>query len=69
MDFKPEKYKIKDEALQPYIDVSEIEEILNTTVTTTENLERIIQKSLNKNRLSLQDVAVLVNATEPAHIE
>ncbi len=68
MDFKPEKYKIKDEALQPYIDVSEIEEILNTTVTTTENLERIIQKSLNKNRLSLQDVAVLVNATEAAHI-
>lgn len=69
MIYHPEKYKIKDEAMQPFIDADEILDILSTTKSTTENVREIIQKSLDKNRLSLQETAVLLNTTDPVLIE
>jgi len=68
MKFTPEKYKIKDESMVSFIDPEEIEDILASIKSTTEDVDRVIQKSLNKQRLNLQEVAILVNATDPEHI-
>lgn len=68
MKFTPEKYKIKDKSMAPFIDPEEIKEILVSTKSTTEDVDQVIQKSLNKQRLNLQEVAILVNATDPEHI-
>jgi 2-iminoacetate synthase len=69
MKFKPEKYSIEDRPGIPFIDPEEIETMLAKAKSDRESVGRIIQKSLNKNRLSMQEVAVLVNTTDPALIE
>ncbi len=69
MIFTPEKYTIDDRPGLPFIDPAEIEGMLAGAKPDRESVERIIQKSLNKERLSMQDVAVLVNSTDPALIE
>ncbi len=68
MKFTPEKYKIEDRSMVSFIDPEEIEDILASTKSTTEDVDRVIQKSLNKQRLNLQEVAILVNASDPGHI-
>ena len=65
MKFKPEKYKIKDVSMEPYIDVDEIEDLLKNTESSHENVRQVIQKSLNKKRLNLQETAILLNANDP----
>lgn len=62
MKFTPEKYKIADEPMKPFIDSAEIEEMLSTTRPTKEEVEAIIAKSLSKQRLTLQETAALLNA-------
>lgn len=69
MKFTPQKYSIEDIAHQSFIDDEEIYNSLNNAVANTKNVRRIIQKSLNKQRLSLEDVAVLVRADDPNLIE
>lgn len=69
MKFTPEVYKIKDEAMKSFIDDGEINQILYDADTSAENVKRVIAKSMAKNRLSMQDVAILVKTTEPALIE
>lgn len=69
MKFTPQKYSIEDIAHQSFIDDEEIYNSLNNAVANTKNVRRIIQKSLNKQRLSLEDVAVLVRADDPTLIE
>jgi len=69
MKFIPEKYKIKDEAMKPFIDPNEIWDYINKTKISVERLEEVIQKSLNKKRLNLEEVAVLVNADKPEMVE
>lgn len=69
MKFKPENYKIPDIPMQPFLDASEIWDIIEHTVSTPEKVSEIIQKSLSKQRLSMQEVAVLVNATDEASIQ
>jgi 2-iminoacetate synthase len=69
MKFYPEKYSILDEPLKPFIDPDEIWDFLNNTFSTREDVERVIKKSLGKQRLSLQDTAVLLNTTDPELIE
>jgi len=69
MKFSPEKYRIDDVPMVPFIDPEEIHEILNNAKVDDYLLKDIIQKSLNKNRLSMQETAILVNATNPEHIE
>ncbi|MCC7520408.1 MAG: [FeFe] hydrogenase H-cluster radical SAM maturase HydG [Flavobacteriaceae bacterium] len=69
MKFKPENYKIPDIPMQPFLDASEIWDIIEDTVSTPEKVSEIIQKSLSKQRLSMQEVAVLVNATDEASIQ
>ena len=64
MIYTPEKYNIKDEPMKPFIDADEIWNILNNTEATKERVREIIAKSLDKNRLSLEETAVLLNATD-----
>ena len=69
MKFTPEKYKIEDKAHKAFIDSNEIWDILNTTKVDTNNVREIIKKSLNKERLNMSEVAVLVKADSPELIE
>ncbi|MDR0970583.1 MAG: [FeFe] hydrogenase H-cluster radical SAM maturase HydG [Lentimicrobiaceae bacterium] len=69
MKFYPEKYRIPDVSMQPFIDDNEIWDSINKAEVTKEKVEQIIEKSLNKNRLSLSEVAVLVQASDPELVE
>lgn len=65
MEFKPEKYRIEDRPGVPFIDVDEIDGYLASAKPDKATVEAIIQKSLNKNRLNLQEVATLLQADDP----
>jgi 2-iminoacetate synthase len=65
MIFKPEKCSIKDRRMQPFIDPDEIWNHINKAVATKERVREIIAKSIDKNRLTLEETAVLINATDP----
>ncbi len=69
MKFTPEKYAIADEAMKPFIDENEINEYLKNCKPTMEKVQQIIDKSLSKNRLSLEDTAYLLNAEMPEMVE
>lgn len=69
MLYKPQTYKIKDQRMKPFIDPEEIWSIINNTKTDKELVRSVIQKSLEKNRLSLEETAILLNATDPELIE
>lgn len=52
--------------MKPFIDAEEIWDYLNQAPASAEKVRAIIQKSLDKNRLNLEEVAALVNTTDPA---
>lgn len=69
MKFTPQKYCIPDEAMKPFIDADEIHEFLFRPKPEAAQVRDIIQKSLNKERLSLPETADLINAEDPELIE
>lgn len=69
MKFTPETYSLPDIPMQSFIDTEEIWNYIHDTVSTPELVREIIAKSLEKNRLNLKEVAVLINATDPQSIE
>ncbi len=69
MIFTPEKLKIKDQRMRPFIDANELWGYLKQSKATKERVREIIAKSLDKNRLTLQETAILINADEPDLIE
>jgi len=69
MKFYPENYRIPDQRQQPFIDADEIDSFLKEAVSTRREVERIVAKSLDKKRLTLQEVAVLLNTTNPALVD
>ena len=69
MQFHPEKCRIPDEIGKPFIDADELWDYINNTKSTPERVREIIQKSLDKNRLTLEETAVLINTTEPELVE
>ena len=69
MKFKPEEYAIKDEPMKNFIDPDEIQAMLDHASSEKEEVQRIIEKSLAKQRLSMQEVATLLNAEDPELIE
>lgn len=70
MEYQPQEYKIKDQRMEPFIDADEINEILKEAKKPTkEQVLEVIEKSLNKNRLSLQETAILLNTEDPELIE
>lgn len=68
MKFTPEKYRIPDEPMKPFIDADEIWEYINSARPTRERVAEIIKKSLAKNRLNLEEVATLIAADDPESI-
>lgn len=68
MKFKPETYLIPDEPMRPFIDAEEIWAFLNRTAPVDEEVDRVIDRSLNKHRLTLREVATLLNAATPSQI-
>ncbi len=63
MLFTPQEYKIKDEPEVPFIDKQEILALLEEfSHPTTEQVEEVISQSLSLNRLSMQQVSVLLNS-------
>jgi 2-iminoacetate synthase len=69
MIFRPEKYSIEDVPGIPFIDKGEIMAFLKDSPPENSRIKDIIQKSLQKNRLSLAEVACLLNANEQEEIE
>ena len=69
MRFNPEKCAIPDKRMQPFIDSNEIWNYINNTTVSDERVQQIINKSLNKERLTLEETAVLVNANTPEQVE
>jgi len=69
MKFYPEKCSIPDERMKPFIDAEEIEAHLREAVAEPVKVREIIAKSLDKQRLTLAETAVLLNTTDPALIE
>lgn len=69
MKFYPEKCRLEDRRMQPFIDADELNDILTTTHSAPEKVRAIIDKSLNKERLTLAETAVLLNTEDPQLIE
>lgn len=69
MIFKPEKYRIEDKPMQPFIDGEEIWDFINNAKTDKEYIRSVIAKSLDKNRLTLAETAALVAVEDPELIE
>lgn len=69
MKFTPEKYSLADVPMEPFIDENEIWNSIYKAVSSKEAVERIIAKSLSKKRLSMDEVAVLVNTENPELIQ
>lgn len=65
MIFNPQRYKINDERSKPFIDPEEIWSCINAAVVTPEKVRSIIARALSKERLSLEDTAVLVQVQDP----
>lgn len=62
MKFSPEKLRIPDQRMKPFIDPDEIWELINNTKPEKQRVRDVIAKSLDKKRLTLEETAVLVNA-------
>ncbi len=69
MKFYPEKCKIQDESMKPFIDAGEIHDLIRNTKSSKLRVRELIAKSLDKNRLSIEETAVLLNANNPDLIE
>ncbi len=69
MIYSPQQYNISDEAQKPFIDAREIWNLIRNTKSDKILVREIIQKSLDKNRLNLQETAVLLNTTDQGLIE
>lgn len=69
MKFTPEKYKIADVPMQPFIAPDEIWQYIQSARPTRQRVDEIIAKSHSKNRLNLDDVATLIAADDPESVD
>lgn len=69
MKFTPEQYKLPDIRHQAFLDADEIEDMLINASGRPEDVRAVIEKSLSKKRLSMQDTAVLLKTEDPVLIE
>jgi len=69
MKFNPEICSIADQRMKPFIDPNELWDYINNTKSTKERVREVIAKSLDKQRLTLEETAVLINANDPELIE
>jgi len=69
MKFNPEVCKIKDQRMKPFIDPDELWDYINNARADRGRVREIIAKSLDKNRLTLEETAVLLKTNDPEMIE
>lgn len=69
MKFITQKYAIADEPMKVFIDAEEIIGILNNAKPDKYIVKDIIDKSLNKTRLTMQETAMLTNTSDPELVE
>jgi 2-iminoacetate synthase len=69
MIFNPEKCSIPDERMKPFMDPDEIWSHLNEQKATPERVREVIAKAIGKDRLTLAETAILINADDPGLIE
>ncbi len=69
MKFKPEKLKIRDQRMKPFIDAAELWDLIRNTPSDPVSVREVIAKSLDKNRLTLRETAILLNAENPDLIQ
>jgi len=62
MRFSPEKLSIPDQRMKPFIDPDEIWNLINNTKPDKQRVRDVIDKSLDKKRLTMEETAVLVNS-------
>jgi 2-iminoacetate synthase len=63
MRFSPEKLNIPDQRMKSFIDPDELWHLINTTKADKIRVREIISKSLDKQRLTIEETAALVNAS------
>jgi len=68
MKFSPEKYRLPDIPMTPFIDAKEIEDYLSGPKPGKSEVEAVVAKSLNKQRLNLHDTAILIKADDPESV-
>ena len=69
MRFAPEKLSIPDQRMKPFIDPDEIWALINNTKPDKNRVRDVISKSLAKQRLTLAETAVLINASDTELID
>ncbi len=69
MIYHPQQYAMPDKRMQPFIDAGEIWNFIHKARTDKHIVRDIIQKSLDKNRLTLEETASLVQTTDLGLIE
>ncbi len=69
MIYEPQVYAIEDKSRLPFISTTEIEEMLHQATAGRTRVREIIAKSLSKKRLSMQETAVLIQATDSELVE
>jgi 2-iminoacetate synthase len=69
MQFVPEKLKIQDQRMKPFIDPEEIWSYINNTKPDKQRVRDVIAKSLEKHRLTMEETAVLINSAGTDLIE
>lgn len=62
--YHPQQYRFADEANHDFICPDEIHTILREAVPTPQRVDEIIDRALNKHRLSMYETAVLINADD-----
>jgi 2-iminoacetate synthase len=62
MRFNPEKLSIPDQRMKPFIDPDEIWNLINNTKPEKSRVREVIAKSLDKQRLTMEETAVLINS-------
>src|SRR5674536_220319 len=62
MKFSPEKLSIPDQRMKPFIDPEEIWNLINNTKPDKHRVRDVIAKSLDKQRLTMEETAVLINS-------
>ena len=68
--YTPQRYKIEDVAMQPFIDEGEISDYLDFTKhPSIESVREVISKAIAKSRLTLRETALLINANSPEATE
>ena len=68
MKFTPQRYRIEDTPMQPFIDADEIWHFLRHADTSPTRIREIVAKSLSKERLNLSETAYQQQPSAPAQI-